>query len=208
MRTVLLDLDGTLFDSREVVVLATQRAAEGLDMPVPPAERVISLVGTPEFYAALAPPDRAAALRARACQHEIELLRAGMGGLFPHARETLEGLRGRGALLGIVTNSSRGYTDAIVETHGLDRLVHLVFCADDRPGAGKAALVEASLKELQKPACLAGDRRGDLEAGRAHGLATVGCLWGYGSTQELADANRIAGDWAELGSILDEWMAG
>lgn len=166
MRSVLLDLDGTLFDSRPVLAVARDDA------------------------------------------HELELLQGGAGRLFDGARETLEALRARGVLLGIVTNSARPYSDAIVQRHGLDRLVHVVFCADDAPGAGKAALVEACLKELQKPACLVGDRAPDLEAARAHGLPTIGCLWGYGNAQELLAANRLASDWAELRAILEEWLDG
>lgn len=166
MKSILLDLDGTLFDSREVLAAARDDA------------------------------------------HELELLQAGGGRLFDGVLETLQALRARGVLLGIVTSSTRPCAEAIVQRHGLDRLVHVVFCADDAPGGGKAALVAASLKELQKPACMVGDRAADLEAARAHGLPAIGCLWGYGDAQELLAANRIASDWTELRAILEEWLEG
>ena len=38
---------------------------------------------------------------------------------------------------------------------------------------------------------MVGDTKGDVDAGRANGLYTVGVTWGYGSREELVNANEL-----------------
>lgn len=40
-------------------------------------------------------------------------------------------------------------------------------------------------------AVMVGDTRGDVDAGKAAGLYTIGCTWGYGSRAELEGADEI-----------------
>ncbi len=53
---------------------------------------------------------------------------------------------------------------------------------------------------------MVGDRRHDIEGAKACGLKSVGVTWGFGSQEELetAGADRIAGTFEELESILAE----
>jgi len=52
---------------------------------------------------------------------------------------------------------------------------------------------------------MVGDRRQDIEGARAHGVATVGVLWGYGDRAELesAGAKHIASEPADLIPIVE-----
>ena len=43
-----------------------------------------------------------------------------------------------------------------------------------------------------------GDRYKDLALARAHDLKSVGCLFGYGSREELADATALVSSPAEI----------
>ena len=40
-------------------------------------------------------------------------------------------------------------------------------------------------------AVMVGDTAGDVAAGKAAGMYTIGCTWGYGSREELEGADEI-----------------
>jgi len=46
-----------------------------------------------------------------------------------------------------------------------------------------------------------GDRHHDIRAARANGAQAIGVLWGYGSREELADADRLMAAPRELTSL-------
>lgn len=186
--TLLFDLDGTLLDSRRLAVEAAGLALTRLGHPVPEESRILSLIGLPEeeYYRSLLPagaPDEEVEILRRA---EVEHLER-EAPLFAGLAEWLSRLEG--CRLGLVTNAGRAYMETALATSGLDRLFHVAFCSDD--GADKPGLVEMALRELGKPAVMIGDRRSDWEAGKAHGLYTIGCLWGFGSPEELAGADKL-----------------
>ena len=57
----------------------------------------------------------------------------------------------------------------------------------------KAALLARVLAERgidPADAVMVGDTRGDVEAGKAAGLYTIGCTWGYGTRAELEGADE------------------
>jgi phosphoglycolate phosphatase len=49
---------------------------------------------------------------------------------------------------------------------------------------------------------MVGDRHHDVDAGRAHGLTTVGVLWGMGDADELAQADHVVATPDELVELL------
>ena len=53
-----------------------------------------------------------------------------------------------------------------------------------------------------------GDRVKDLDCARAVGAAFIGCLYGYGSRQELAEADVLIEDIGELPQVLDKLETG
>lgn len=199
--TLLFDLDGTLLDSRRLAVDAASRALESLGHPVPSAEQIYGLIGLPEeeYYRGLLPPDAPAAHIATLRHEEIRCLEEGAP-LFPGVLAWLEELSAAGHRLGLVTNAGRGYMEAALCSSGLERFLHVAFCTDD--GADKTGLVAMALRELRKPGVMVGDREADWRAGRAHGLYTVGCLWGFGTPGELRGAHARVADVEELSSHL------
>ena len=49
----------------------------------------------------------------------------------------------------------------------------------------------ADLRIDAADAVMVGDTKGDVDAGKANGLATIGVTYGYGKREELAEADRI-----------------
>lgn len=200
MNAAVFDMDGTLVDSAELAIRAAEDglrdyyADRGLPPVVPRPDEIRALVGLPslEYFARLLPPERrgdAAEARRRIAGRECERLARGEGRLFPGARDALTALREEGWRIALVSNCGRIYLDANLRHLRLGEWVEAALCLDD--GASKSENVREVLRRLRcTGGVMVGDRAGDLEAGRANGLRTVGCLYGYGAPGELAGADR------------------
>ena len=66
-------------------------------------------------------------------------------------------------------------------------------------------LVNTGLDPTTQRLTMVGDRRHDVEGAAAHGIDTLGVLWGYGDHEELtsAGAHRIVATPADLTAVLN-----
>ena len=112
----------------------------------------------------------------------------------------------RGERLILCTSKPEVYARRILAHFGLDRHFAAQYGADlagtlDDKRALMAHIV--AREDLAPAACtMVGDRHHDLRAARAHGIRAVGVLWGFGSREELADADVLAAEPADLPAIL------
>jgi phosphoglycolate phosphatase len=214
-RILIFDNDGTLVPSHEVANPAIQRAfaryvaEHGIDAPVPSDQRIRDLTGQPgdEFYRRLLPEkdqNRAADLRSHCLDEEVAevLARArfypGLGGM-------LEALRARGDRLVLASHGGRRYINAMSERLDYARLFDLIFHHGLDGMTSKTEMARRALAELgPAPVVFVGDRAADLEAARAIGARFVGCLYGYGSAEELAGADALLAEPRELAALLLE----
>jgi phosphoglycolate phosphatase len=198
-RVLLFDLDGTLTDSRLGIVRCMRHALERLDAPCPDDDVLASHIGESlwvTFAALLATEDRPRVERAVALYRE----RFSVTGLYenqvyPAIPETVAALAGQ-ARLYVATQKFGEYAERIVEHFGLRRHFAGVWGTDyDGRLDDKVAVLRELLRtERVAPdqAVMIGDRSHDVLAARAHGLRSVGVLWGYGSRAELEAAGADA----------------
>ncbi|WP_198118379.1 HAD family hydrolase [Massilia rhizosphaerae] len=186
-RAVLFDLDGTLADTAPDLAAAVNRmrTERGLE-PTPYALlRPTASAGARGMIGAafgLAPGDEGyEALRVEWFERYQSAM-AVHSTLFDGIPDLLDGLKAAGMAWGIVTNKPARFTDPLVPLIGLAH-ADCVVSGDTTPHAKPhpAPLLEAARRLDIDPAhCwYVGDDLRDIEAGRAAGMVTVACNWGY-----------------------------
>jgi len=220
LKIAVFDMDGTLADNDEVAIHAARDglreywAERGKTVDPPSAEFVRSLVGLPsrEYFGRMLPAENGEdveALALRIEHHEAERLARGEGRRFDGAAEVLDTLLSSGWRLALVSNCQRTYFEANLE-HVLDRRrFDVALCLSDLPT--KTANVCEALRRISGDSpielgVMVGDRATDVEAGRANGLRCVGCLYGFGSSAELAGADATIGSIRDLPAVLEGWV--
>ena len=185
--TLLLDLDGTLIDSRADLATAVNLTRRDLGLaPLDPA-RITAFVGdgVRKLLARALPecPERleeALAINQRHyCEHLLDETR-----LYPGTLPALLRLREKGWRLAVVTNKPRPFTDLILEGLGVATLMTAVVGGGDsprlKPDPAPLFLALERCQGVPQDAWMAGDHVTDLAAGRRAGLKVCFCRYGFG----------------------------
>ncbi len=210
MRTVLLDLDGTLVDSAAVITEHLAAALARVGVPVPDGVALRSLVGPPFEIAlpALGLTDEQTAAVITAYRHTYDAAAASASPLFPGIPRLLARLRADGMRLALATAKPEHLARGIAERLGLAEHLVLVGGADPVAGrVGKGAVVGSVLERLdldpaRVPVVMIGDRAHDVDGAAEHGVPTIGVGWGYASPGELGSARLVVADTSELLAAL------
>lgn len=208
LKAVIFDLDGTLWDARQVAIPAFREVLTTLGLPLPSDEVLAHTLGYPlhEIWEMLLPPEhRHLSLwadqlmeRAELCLvDELQVLP------FPGVHETLSHIRDLGYKTYICSNCSPNYLEFVTHQLDLVTLFDARYCAGQFPGLTKVDLV-ALVKERHHitGGYMVGDRFHDMLAGQANSLLTVGCSFGTGQPTELARADFTIATFASLKSII------
>jgi phosphoglycolate phosphatase len=186
-RAVLFDLDGTLADTAPDLAAAVNwmRTERGLP-PTPYAIlRPTASAGARGMIGAafgLAPGDEGYEALREEWFERYESAMAVHSTLFDGIPDLLDGITAAGMAWGIVTNKHARFTDPLVPQIGLAH-AGCVISGDTTPHAKPhpAPLLEAARRlDIDPAQCwYVGDDLRDIEAGRAAGMVTVACNWGY-----------------------------
>lgn len=197
---VLLDLDGTLADSRPGIVGSIHATLRELGHDPTAAGDLTWAVGPPlaQVWARLM-----AQFGDDRVEHGITLYRQhyGLTGLYdatlyPGIATALEALYQVGNELVLATSKRRDFAARIIEHFGLAPRFLGVYGSE--PGGAldsKADLIAHILRRENLTAAdcvMVGDRLHDVEGAHANGIKTIGVLWGYGGQAELAAAGAAA----------------
>ena len=197
---VLLDLDGTLTDSRPGILGSWHATLRALGHEPDPAKDLTFVIGPPvedsmirvlPEYGEEATPDRIAEAAAIFREHY------GAHGLLDNRvydgiPDAMDRLRAAGAELVVATAKRTGFAVRILNHFGLSPRLRAIYGSE--PGGAldeKAELIRHVLHhERIDPAraVMVGDRRYDMSGAHANKLRAVGVLWGYGTREELETA--------------------
>jgi phosphoglycolate phosphatase len=219
--SVLLDLDGTLIDSRPGIAASCAAALQALGHEPDPALDITPLIGPPlpqvitRLLAHYGDDRVDAGMTAyRAHYGTIGLHMATFYSGIPEAVDRLA----QRARCFVVTSKRKDFAARIVASLEFSGAIAAVYGTEpDGSVDDKARLIAAVLRtEGLEPGetVMVGDRSHDVIGAHANALRAIGVLWGYGSRAELESAGADAlavmpGDLAVLASpSADHWHGG
>ena len=208
---LLFDLDGTLTDPMVGITSSVQYALEKFGIHVRYLKELIPFIGPPlaesfrKFYG-FSKEDAE-----RAIQYYREYYAP--KGIFENEvyegiPEMLAHLTEAGFTLLVATSKPTVFARKVLKYFGMEDYFSFVGGSElDGSRTKKAEVISYILKTCgieAKEAIMIGDRRHDIEGGKACGLESVGVLYGYGTEQELteAGADHIIRTVAELEDYL------
>lgn len=186
-QAILFDLDGTLADTAPDLAAAINllRASAGLTPTPYELLRPVASAGARGMLKVafdLAPEDDDYEAKRIAFLDNYAANLSEHSSLFAGVPAMLDGIVGLGLGWGIVTNKAERFTTPLVAQIGLQE-AGCVVCGDTMAHAKPhpAPLFEAARRlGLAPEQCwYVGDDLRDIEAGRAAGMVTIACAWGY-----------------------------
>ena len=202
---VLVDLDGTLIDTAPDLAAAVNATLADLQCAALELEQVRSFIG--EGVAVLVRRSLGARMSAReaeaklapALEHFERHYAAANGrysSLYPGVAEGLRAMRASGLKLGCVTNKPLRFAEPLLARFGLLEWLDTLVAGDSTPARkpDPQPVLEACRRlDVTPEACvLIGDSAHDAQAARAAGVAFVAVAYGYGSSEALGPAPRMA----------------
>lgn len=192
---VFFDLDGTLTEPFDGITNAVVYALKRFDIEVEDRRTLAVFIGPPLFesfskYFGLSDDD---AVRAVSYYREY-YSEKGLyeNKLYDGIVPLLQTLRSRGKRLFVATSKPEVFSVKIIERFGLDEYFEFTAGASlDKSRIEKADVIEYALRRgavLAERSVMIGDRKHDILGAKAHGLKSVGVLYGYGDRDELTAA--------------------
>lgn len=207
-KNYLFDLDGTLTDPGLGIKNSIRYALDKAGLPSLDEEILDCFIGPPlldsfQQYCG-ATPDEAREL-VRLYREYFSVTGIFENEVYDGVREMLEALKARGAKIFLATSKPEQFAVKILEHFDLMR--YFTFAGGSTMDETRTAKAEVIAYVLESAGIIAnesvmiGDRKYDIEGGRACGLSTVGVTFGYGDRDEFADADHIIDSPEELLSI-------
>ena len=193
IRAVLLDVDGTLLDTRDAWVRAFDAGLAAVRRTSIPGSVAAQWIGTPieTIYVercGLSGDDLAKAVRVFQ-QVEAESVREGMRA-YPGIREALASLRAW--KLAAVTNKRHDTTVEALRVTGLLPVFALVLGGDSvprkKPFPDPILQAAKALGVTPPESVVVGDTENDVRAAKEAGARSIGVTWGYGTRASLEAA--------------------
>ena len=188
--SLIFDIDGTLWDSRQLVAEGynIQLEKEGLSHLFVTAEQLQPLFGkvmteiADVLFASIDPSQRYD-LMERCMKTENDYLFANECKIgYPKVKETLAELSKHYRLF-IVSNSQCGYPELCIDKLGLGDYIEGHMCFGDT-GTSKGQTILTLIRKHNIGSCIyIGDTQGDLEACKEAGIPFIFCAYGLGKAE-------------------------
>ncbi len=189
MDGIIFDVDGTLWDSTDIVAKAWTaylQQTEKLDITIT-SERLMTLFGQilPDIAKALFPDfSKEEQLRIidACCQAEHEALLHECAPLYEGLEETLSALSSQYPLF-IVSNCQAGYIEVFLKTTGFEKYFKDHLCPGDTGLAKGANICRIVQKHHLKAPVYVGDTMGDFTACDEAGVPFIFASYGFGQVE-------------------------
>lgn len=132
----------------------------------------------------------------------LELIEQHEAKLYPHTHEVLRYLKDKGYALIYLSNSNIYYMEAMKKAFDLTAYFDEFYVSEAFEYIPKKEILKLIKSTLKSPMVMIGDRFLDIETGLFNNIKTIGCLYGYGTKDELKDADVLIKSIEQLKSIF------
>lgn len=203
-----MDFDGTLGDTKKVIINTMKATIKELDLPERTDEECQAVIGLPlkAIPDALYPNGEASADKYASTYTRLfnGYNEDGAVKLFPHVMDTLEELRGKRIMMTIASSRSHATLAQYIEQLGLRDTISYVLGAENVKNAKPASdPVDKTLMifSLKPETCIVvGDSIYDMMMGKNAGCRTIGVSYGNSTKEQLlaAGADHVIDDFQDL----------
>lgn len=213
IKSVIFDMDGTLFQTDKILQLALDDTFEHLrainkwdaESPIDTFREIMG-APLPKVWQTLLPA-HSEEDRQYTDQYFLEKLlvniREGNGALYPNVPEVFRYLTSKGHSIYIASNGLTAYLNEIIRYYELDQWVTETFSIQQIDTLDKSDLVGKIVKKYSiTDGIVVGDRLSDIKAAKQNGLLSVGCNFDFAQEDELVQADVVINDLLELLPVL------
>ncbi len=197
-KLAIFDIDGTLHKTEVMSTAAYGEVMPRMGLPVPGRETILATFGTttPEIIRRMGIPSGREEEFVRELRAEELVQMRGCGKCYDGALAMLRRLHDEGCLIALCSMCDKGYMETFIDHFGLADIVAAE--RNETDGDKKSELLRDIMEEIRPDkAVMAGDRVFDIEAARANGIYSIGCLYGY-APEEAKAADAVASTVSEL----------
>lgn len=206
---IFFDLDGTLVASALGIVNSFKYALEKMDMTIPTDEILMTFVGPP-----LDQSFRFCGVDEAEIDRAIELYRENYiprgiyeSYIFEGIENVLKTLKENGKSLIVTTSKVEHLAEKVLADHNISKYFDFICGSDvELTRNSKAKVIEYAFERAnisnRDEVIIVGDTKYDIIGAKETGIKSIGVLYGYGSNDELKDADYIAEKSSDILSIL------
>ena len=210
MNTVILDFDGTIADTKSLIVSTMQQTLSVLGLPARSDEACASMIGLPlrQTFTDLIPMDDETADLCDKTYRELFMQnnKPGIVKLFPHVRETIAELYAMGIIITVASSRGRDTLVSFLDEMGLMMYISKVVSSQDveqaKPALDMVYVIMEHSEAEKEDVLMVGDTVFDIDMGKNAGVKTCGVTYGNGKIDELSHADYIINDFAQLLDIV------
>ena len=201
--SLIFDYDGTIHDTMRIYEPALRRAVRWLEenhqvqVPQISKTQIASWLGMnrleilssflPELH--LEVRDQAGALVGENVEKQV---RAHQAAWYPGMEKVLDTLKEQGYAMAVLSNCQAAYGRAHWKEFHMERWFTAFYDCESFGYAPKTEIIQQLTAHLPGPYIVIGDRKHDLACAKASGSPFIGCKYGFGTEQELAEADELA----------------
>ena len=211
--TMIFDMDGTLFQTDKILEMSLEETflylrSKGLWDKQAPVKEYREIMGVPlQVVWETLMPNHSNDIRAKVniifLEKLIENIHAGHGALYPNVEEVLDYLATEKYSLFIASNGLPEYLAAIVDYYKLNRWIKETFSIQQIQSQNKSDLVRTIIEKYAiEQGAVIGDRLSDIQAAKDNNLLAIGCNFDFAQEDELAQADEIIDDLAQLKELV------
>ena len=221
MKYIIFDFDGTIGDSQSLIVKTLQDTMRARKLEVKSDEACAKTIGLrlDEAFVSLFGMSAEEGMECAATYREIFLdnKKTMIVQPFPHVIETLRELHRRGYILGMASSRNHCSLDGYVKQMQLDDIFSSIVAGDDvehvKPAPDMVFMALGEMKGMKNPVTSAeagdvedmldevlvvGDMTFDVDMAHNAGCKACAVTYGNGTREQLASAEFIIDDFAEL----------